>query len=305
MSDAFEIVELSPHVRAAIGANGASNAAFIQTADGVIVVDSLSSIAAASALRDEVLDSGQSVIAVVLTHHHADHWAGLDVWGDVPVLAHTNAVKILQAVSVEYGVRTGEVLPFPALLRLWVGRAAADLLGVDSTNGIVTRLKSLAAREPVRLPAVRPIDPGTLLADGPVRVRIESLGEGHGDDDLVVSVSDVGQDVLILGDQAFFDRVPVVGGPYLDAWIDLLDGITASGSAAILLPGHGRPGRSTAPRRQAAYLRAIRDQSASVLPDDWDDERSRNWHDVNRALLRAYKQEESRTVDESRAETTE
>jgi glyoxylase-like metal-dependent hydrolase (beta-lactamase superfamily II) len=47
--------------------------------DGVVVVDSMLTVADATSVRDAVRASGCTMAAVVVTHPHPDHYAGLDM----------------------------------------------------------------------------------------------------------------------------------------------------------------------------------------------------------------------------------
>jgi glyoxylase-like metal-dependent hydrolase (beta-lactamase superfamily II) len=286
---AFEVMRLSANVWAAIGTNGGSNASFIRTDDGVIVVDALSGNESGRQFREAVAtETGKPVRCVVITHHHADHWAGLSAWTDVPVVAHPRMVGELSRIADEYDLKPGDVLPFPALLQLWVGGRAADALGVASQNGVVRRLRELAQRDAPRFWLPESIEPGTVLADGAgVRVLLEDLGPGHGVDDFTVDVLDGGQRIRILGDQAFFGRVPVVGGPNVSEWISLTESF-ASDSEEIFVPGHGMPGDASWLRPQADYLRMLSQNPDAPLPSNWSDERSRDWHEINARLIRLY-----------------
>lgn len=287
---AFDVVRLSDSVWAAVGRNGSSNAGFIRTDEGVVVVDTLASESAGAELRSVVEEETHSPVKIiVLTHHHADHWAGLAAWGGVDVVAHPRTVEILRSVADSYGLQPGDVLPFPALLELWVGHEPARWLGVDSSNGIVTRLRDLARRDAPRFWLPRPVEAGTVLVeDADVTVEVRDLGAGHGDDDLTVWITDHGSELCMLGDQAFFDRVPVVGGDHLAEWAALA-GRLESDPTRIIVPGHGRPAAGAALRHQTAYLTALWSDPCTPLPLLWDDERSRDWHTINAGLIELYR----------------
>ena len=68
--------------------NFISNAGFIVTDDGVVVVDALGSPALAQAMIAEIRKvTSQPIRYVILTHYHADHIYGLQVFkaaGDFP-----------------------------------------------------------------------------------------------------------------------------------------------------------------------------------------------------------------------------
>ncbi|WP_158441870.1 MBL fold metallo-hydrolase [Pleurocapsa sp. PCC 7319] len=62
------------------------NSYWIETAEGIIVVDAQLFLSQANYLRNEIQNNtGKSVIAVLLTHPHADHFAGLPILAEVAV----------------------------------------------------------------------------------------------------------------------------------------------------------------------------------------------------------------------------
>lgn len=74
------------------------NGLFVVTAAGVVAVDPIS-VDAASTYADEIerVAPGQPLLAVVYSHHHADHATGADVLrsrlgSEAPIIAHVNAV---------------------------------------------------------------------------------------------------------------------------------------------------------------------------------------------------------------------
>jgi glyoxylase-like metal-dependent hydrolase (beta-lactamase superfamily II) len=284
MNDSPDLVSISPRVRVAVGAGGASNAAAVRLAEGVLLVDGLAGAEDGRRLRESVTAEFAAPISrVVLTHHHADHWAGLRDLTGAQIVAHPRTAALLADLAARHDLAADDELPFAALLETWVGRGAAGILGVDSPNGVVRRLRALAERDRPRMLLPAPIAPGTRLADEPgFTLDIEDLGPGHGHDDLVVRIVDDGVRILIAGDQAFFGRVPVVGAVPLDDWImlsrRLADGVD------IVVPGHGAPGDGSALAAQADYLCGLAG-GAGDLPEAWSDERSRDWHEVNRALI--------------------
>lgn len=295
MTASFELVQLSENAWLAIGRSGTSNVTFVRTDSGAVVIDSFAEPTVARELSEHVHALAGAPKLIIVTHHHADHWAGLPGWGDVTRCGHPETVKILDSVAAEYQLIPGEVIPFPALLRLWVGDAAARLLGVDSENGVVRRLREMTVRSPVLFPDIRPLQLGERLGAGSVQVRTIDFGVGHGDDDLVVSIIDGEDEILVLGDLAFFGRVPVLGGPYLDEWLDILlrledyaRAVDSEGRRLLLVPGHGSVGSVDEVQKQSRYLRSLRGGHMDCLPGDWSDERSRDWHDVNVALASGF-----------------
>jgi glyoxylase-like metal-dependent hydrolase (beta-lactamase superfamily II) len=81
------------------------NGLFVVTPAGVVAVDPIS-VDAASGYADEIerVAPGQPLLAVVYSHHHADHASGADVLRDrlgrdAPIIAHVNAVDDIDLLA--------------------------------------------------------------------------------------------------------------------------------------------------------------------------------------------------------------
>ncbi len=69
-----------PEMGSSKNQNFISNAGFVVTPKGVVVVDALGSPALAQKLLNEIAKiTKQKVVAVIVTHYHADHIYGLQV----------------------------------------------------------------------------------------------------------------------------------------------------------------------------------------------------------------------------------
>lgn len=81
------------------------NAVFVVTPAGVVAFDPIS-VEAGSAYADEIqrVAPGRPLLAVVYSHHHADHASGADVMrgrigSDAPIIAHANAIDDLARLA--------------------------------------------------------------------------------------------------------------------------------------------------------------------------------------------------------------
>ena len=76
----------------------AHNAVFIVTGEGVVAFDPIST-EAAQAYRSEIAKvTSEPVVAIVYSHHHADHISGAAALAnDVPIIAHAKAYQALAA----------------------------------------------------------------------------------------------------------------------------------------------------------------------------------------------------------------
>jgi glyoxylase-like metal-dependent hydrolase (beta-lactamase superfamily II) len=190
--------------------NFISNAAFVVTRDGVLVVDALGSPALALELLAEIRRiTSAPVRFVVVTHYHADHIYGLQAFKDAgaTVIAHADGRLYLNSDTAQ--------------LRL---QASRDELApaVDADTRLV--------------PADRWIDQRSTLQLGGIDFVLQPAGPAHTPEDLVVWIPQ--RKMLIAGDLVFRGRIPFVGQADSGRWITALDTLLAF-DAGVIVPGHG------------------------------------------------------------------
>ena len=190
--------------------NFISNAAFVVTPEGVLVVDALGSPVLARELLAEIRRITPAPVRyVVLTHYHADHIYGLQAFKDAgaTIIAHKDGQIYMNSDT--------------AALRL---QASREELGpaVDATTRLVA--------------ADRWIDSRTTLQMGGLDFVLQPAGPAHTPEDLVVWVPQL--KLLIAGDLVFRGRIPFVGQADSGRWITALDTLLAF-DAAVIVPGHG------------------------------------------------------------------
>ncbi|MFT7771727.1 MBL fold metallo-hydrolase [Roseateles sp.] len=190
--------------------NFISNAGVVITSAGVVVIDALGS----PALAEDLLDAIRAITPlpvryVVLTHYHADHIYGLQVFKDrgATVIAHEAGRDYLQSDT--------------ALMRLQASREALAPW-IDAGTRLV--------------PADRWIAGDMTLELGGERLRIHRVGPAHTPEDLTVFVESAR--VLFAGDLAFRGRIPYVGQADSRGWIAALSTLIDA-APAVIVPGHG------------------------------------------------------------------
>ncbi len=219
--------------------NFISNAGFVVTDEGVLVVDALGSPALATELLAEIRRvTPQPVKFVVVTHYHADHIYGLQVFkaAGATILAHQAGRDYLNSDT--------------ALRRLEASRQ--DLAPwIDGQTRLVPADRWLAEGD-------------TRLQLGGEEVLIRRVGPAHTPEDVVIWLPQRG--VLFSGDLFFRGRIPFVGQADSRLWIASLDRLIEF-HPRVVIPGHGPV--STDPladlaltRDYLAHLRATMGEAA-------------------------------------------
>ncbi|WJW76285.1 MBL fold metallo-hydrolase [Thiohalobacter sp. IOR34] len=214
----MRLQRVSEHVYYVQGAPGAatanqgfvSNAGVVLTGEGVVLIDSLGTPALGRLLLARIRElTDQPIRAVLLTHYHADHIYGLQVFEALgaEIMAPLGAEIYLRSEQAARRLEERRISLFP-----WV----------DDDTRLVEPDRYLARPETLRL--------------GEVTLRLSPVGGAHSDADMTVYV-EPGR-VLFSGDIIFEGRVPFVGDANSAHWLKVLDGMRTTGLAA-LIPGHG------------------------------------------------------------------
>lgn len=220
--------------------NYISNAGFVVTPAGVVVIDALGSPHLAERLLKAIAQvTDQPVTDVIVTHYHADHIYGLQAFKQrgARIVAHRGAREYLQSET--------------AHLRLEASRT--DLAPwIDAETRLV--------------PADEWIDGPVRLRRGGVEFQIEHVGPSHTPEDLTVFVPS--EKLLFAGDLFFNGRLPFVGKADSSQWVRSLDRLLAH-DAAVVVPGHGpasrEPARDIGMTRD--YLRHLRQSMGQAVDD--------------------------------------
>ncbi len=222
--------------------NFISNAGFVVTGDGVVVVDALGSPTLAEELIAEIRRvTSQPIRHVVVTHYHADHFYGLQAFKAVgaSVIAHRAAGEYLNSDTAQRRLAASREELFP-----WI----------DERTRLVAPDRWLD-------------QPDTVLRVGTFEFQIRHAGPAHSPEDVVVYVPSRG--VLFAGDMVFRGRIPFVGQSDSRQWIESLSRLIEF-KPKIMVPGHGAA--STDPttdmeltRDYLAYLRKTMGDAARDL----------------------------------------
>lgn len=221
--------------------NFISNAGFVVTPAGVVVIDALGSPALAERLAGEIRKiTPLPITHVIVTHYHADHIYGLQ------------AFKALGARVVAH--RAAKVYMNSETARLRLEASREELAPwVNESTRLVEADEWLEGDQTLRV--------------GGLDFQIRIVGPSHTPEDLVVYVP--AQKVLFAGDLVFRSRIPYVGQADSRQWIAALEKLLAF-DAAVIVPGHGPLSREARKDMQLTrdylvYLRASMGEAAANL----------------------------------------
>jgi glyoxylase-like metal-dependent hydrolase (beta-lactamase superfamily II) len=220
--------------------NFISNAGFVETPHGVVVIDALGSPPLARRLVARIREiTPKPITHVLLTHYHADHIYGLQVFKDMgaKIIAHEGGKEYLNSET--------------ARLRLQASRS--DLAPwIDADTRTVPADEWVAGR--------------TVLDIDGVRFELHPMGPAHTPEDLTIFLPDRG--VAFVGDIVFRNRIPYVGQADSAHWIASLKTLLQL-PIRVLVPGHGP--LSTQPREDMTltrdYLIFLRDAMRKAARD--------------------------------------
>ena len=225
--------------------NFISNAGFVVTPTGVVVVDALGSPILAQKLIAEIKKiTNQKVVAVIVSHYHADHIYGLQEF------------KRIGAKIYAQGEGRNYLSSETAKQRLIVSQR-------DFAPWVNANTKLITADVW--------IDQKLKLSIGGVDFFISRVGPAHAPEDLMVYVPS--EKVLFAGDLVFRGRIPFVGNADSKGWLKGLDEIEKF-NPNIVIPGHGnysvKPAEDIAFTRN--YLKYLRESmsTAAINMDPFD-----------------------------------
>ena len=229
-----------PGIASAANQGFNSNAGFVVTPEGVVVVDALGT----PALGRELLRAIRAVTdkpirRVIVTHYHADHFYGLAAFkqAGAEVWAHRAASEYLES-----GEAAARLEQRRRDLKPWA----------DDMNALVVPDRWLEGDRSFTL--------------GGITFDLIYMGPAHAPDDLVVVVRN--DQVLFSGDILFSGRVPFVGNADSKRWLATMDRLLGL-KPAVIVPGHGPASRDPAKDLVFTrdYLRYLRQAMGRAVED--------------------------------------
>jgi len=247
----MELKQVSEHVYYVQGKAGIatdnegfiSNAGFIVTDEGVVVFDALGTPSLANLLLTKIRSvTDKDIIKVIVSHYHADHIYGLQVYKELgaQIIAPKGTMDYLSSPAAEERIEERRFSLEP-----WV----------NESTYLVT-------------PDVI-IDKAMVFKSGGVTFTLDVLGAAHSDGDLTLYVEP--DRVLFSGDIIFEGRVPYLGDANTKKWLDTLIKMEV-GKIAALIPGHGPAAKNpnqaiSATRNYLAKVRSVMADAVQNLDD--------------------------------------
>jgi len=224
-----------------INQNFISNAGFVVTPAGVVLIDALGSPALAKRLVAEIKKiTPLPITHVLVTHYHADHIYGLQVFKDIgaKIVAHRAALIYLNGDT--------------ARLRLAASREQLAPWIDENTRLLVPDVW---------------VDADQDLLLGGVLFQARAVGPAHTPEDLAFYMPS--EKVLFAGDLVFRSRIPFVGQADSRHWITALDQLLAF-DAGVIVPGHGPLSKDARhdmqqTREYLVYLRTTMSRAAEAM----------------------------------------
>ncbi|MCI0506831.1 MAG: MBL fold metallo-hydrolase [Gammaproteobacteria bacterium] len=217
-----------------------SNAGVVITEEGVVLFDALGTPSLARLLAQKIWEiTDKPVIKVIVSHYHADHFYGLQVFKDMgaEIIAPEGVEKYLQS-----DVALNRLHERRNSLKPWVN-AATRIVNPDKT-----------------------ITGQSELILGGITFRLSALGQNHSHGDLVMQVSP--DNVLFVGDLVFEQRIPFVVTGNSKRWLETLTDMNLD-HVNVIVPGHGAASFSPVAALSATkdYLDYIRTTMQKAVDD--------------------------------------
>lgn len=246
---ALKPVQVGPHSWYVQGESGPaslaneafnSNAGFVVTGDGVVVIDALGTPALGQALIAAIRTvTDQPIKRVLVTHYHADHFYGLQAFKAIgaDVWAHRAGREYIEGEEgrARLEQRRRDLDP-------WVD-ANTRLVGADVW-----------------------LEGDTSFRMGDITFELVYLGPAHAPDDMVIVVRE--DRVIYSGDILFIGRIPFVGDADSKRWLSTMEQLLAM-KPGTLVTGHGPA--STDPARDLGmtrdYIAYLREQMGRAVAD--------------------------------------
>ncbi len=248
---------------------GGGNVTVIDTAVGLVIIDTFISPAIARRGREVIAGFSDAPVRYAInTHYHYDHTFGNQEFADAIIVAHANCDESIRTRNPEWLEMFSEAVEnIPDLERQLgaAGLAPEDAQRIEGELARARRIREILD-ELVLTPAELALERSATLRLGGKDIRLLHFGPGHTDGDLVIHVPE--ENLIVTGDLVFHHIIPYIdvdAGADILNWIDILDElIRIGGDDAVVVPGHGEVGSIQVLIDQRDYLQDLWDAVASA-----------------------------------------
>ncbi len=261
-TESFELKKVGDGVWAGVAAaryKVNSNAAVIETNDGLIIVDSHSKPSAAQSLYKEVQAvTRKPVKKVINTHFHWDHWQGNQVYAQTnPGLEIISSDRCKERLTDPNAMNGGtafietQIATMPAdIARLKDAiQKAPDAATKARLEGNLAQAEAYLVELKTMKPPVptRTVSQTVKLQEGGREIHLMLLGRAHTDGDLFIYMPK--EKVVATGD-AVVDWMPFLNDGYPEDWIQTMAALEKLDIDQVIV-GHGDP----APKAHLTFFR--------------------------------------------------
>lgn len=217
----------------------------LATPKGLIVIDTLlSPTLAEQAMQQVKKELGRNdVILVINTHDHMDHTGGNQVFKNVPIIGHENAVAAVKRLGEETSTTQfqaiGRIVQRERQLKT-LAPDAPQALSLAEANRIDRLLFDDMQKRFIPTPPTKTFTDKLVLQVGGLELRLYYFGRSHTESAIVIHVPKLG--ILFTGDLFHTDFISVTAAPWpndIPRWLEVLDDVLRTRSGVkTAIGGH-------------------------------------------------------------------
>jgi cyclase len=268
--DNFTLVKVADGVYAAIAKPGglaSGNAGFVAGDDGVLMVDTFFTPAAAEDLISVIGTETKLPLKYGLnTHYHLDHTGGNQVLvaRGVPIIAHEKVMEWQTVKNRRFLPATEELQKRRDAAAKQLSETPADQ--ADKRTPLERQIRRLDAMMTIKL-----TNPTVTFASGTVHLHLGKREvilftlPGHTGGDVLAYVPDA--NVVFTGDMGWRKTLPNLVDATVNDWIVSLDKLLAEYPTAKFIPGHGEVATAAEIREFRDYLDDLRTRVKQAITD--------------------------------------
>jgi glyoxylase-like metal-dependent hydrolase (beta-lactamase superfamily II) len=209
-----------------------ANAFLVETNNGVVVIDSTLTVSESKSLKGRLDTIGKPLLAVILTHPHPDHVAGV-----TNLVRSSSDTSIIALKSVDDLIRSSEEFKraywTPVFKEEWISKWTPPNRHIK--------------------------DEEEVIFDG-IRYRVHDIGAGGDSDSNSIWIIENEPKVAFVGDLIYNGIHSYIADNHIQDWLNNLDKVKGLLSdISTIYPGHGNPGNIDLVESQKKYLSAYRD----------------------------------------------